>query len=85
MKGILHLDTHWGNYLVDDNELKHGCYGPGTSLVIKSVEELVNNKPDYVFLFSWNYREQILGKIFKHHLVSIGTITPLPELLVELF
>ena len=82
---VLDLKPEFFDYLVDDNELKHGCYGPGTSLVIKSVEELVNNKPDYVFLFSWNYREQILGKIFKHHLVSIGTITPLPELLVELF
>ena len=82
---VLGLKPEFFDYLVDDNELKHGCYGPGTSLVIKSVEELVNNKPDYVFLFSWNYREQIVGKIFKHHLVSIGTITPLPELLVDLF
>ena len=50
---VLDLKPEFFDYLVDDNELKHGCYGPGTSLVIKSVEELVNNKPDYVFLFSW--------------------------------
>ncbi len=82
---VLGLKPEFFDYLVDDNLLKHGCYGPGTSLLIKPVEELVNNKPDFVFLFSWNYREQITGKIFEHHLVSKGTITPLPELLVKLF
>ena len=80
---VLGLNPEFFDYLVDDNELKQGCYGPGTALLIKSVNELARNIPDYIFLFSWNYREQITGKILENYLVSEGIIIPLPELLVK--
>jgi hypothetical protein len=80
---VLGLKPEFFDYLVDDNELKQGCYGPGTALLIKPVNDLVENTPDFIFLFSWNYREQITEKIFKNYLVSEGVITPLPELLVK--
>ncbi len=81
---VLHLKPEFFNYLVDDNHLKQGCYGPGTSLIIKSVGELVNNRPDFIFLFSWNYREKITNRILEQNLVSNGIITPLPDLVVKL-
>lgn len=81
---VLGLKLEFFDYLVDDNPLKHGNYGPGTALLIKSVDELVGNVPDYIFLFSWNYSEQISNKIFDNHLVSKGIISPLPDLLIKL-
>ena len=81
---VLGLKPEFFDYLVDDNPLKHGNYGPGTALLIKPAEELLKNIPDYIFLFSWNYSEQISNKIFENQLVSKGIITPLPDLLINL-
>jgi 2-polyprenyl-3-methyl-5-hydroxy-6-metoxy-1,4-benzoquinol methylase len=81
---VLGLKSEFFDYLVDDNPLKHGNYGPGTALLIKPAEELLKNIPDYVFLFSWNYSEQISDKIFENQLVSKGIITPLPDLSIKL-
>jgi hypothetical protein len=67
------------DYFVDDNQLKVGRSVPGTKAVILEIEELNDNPPDYIFLFSWNYSESIVRKIKENGLCKKGIIIPLPD------
>jgi len=79
---ILGLNENHFKYIVDDNPLKHGKLAPGTNLEIYPTEKLVSEKPDFVFIFSWNYQDEISKRIWSDNLVNCGVIIPLPELLV---
>ena len=43
---VLHPKPEFFDHLVDDNQLKQGRYSPGTSLIIKSIGEVEDNRPD---------------------------------------
>ena len=79
---VLGLNENYFNYIVDDNPLKHGKLAPGTKLEIYPTEKLISEKPDFVFIFSWNYQDEISKRIWIDNLVNYGVIIPLPELLV---
>ena len=76
---VLSLDQNQFSYLVDDNEEKQNNFGPGTKLRIFSPEILKNDPPDYIFIFSWNYSEEIIRKIQSNKLAKVGIICPLPS------
>ena len=78
----LGLNENHFKYIVDDNPLKHGKLAPGTNLEIYPTEKLISEKPDFVFIFSWNYQAEISKRIWSDNLVNDGVIIPLPELLV---
>jgi hypothetical protein len=76
---VLELDSSKFDYLVDDNEIKIGGFGPGTSLSIKSFFEFEKSGgTDNLFLFSWNYAEEIVEKLISRKLVRSKIIIPLP-------
>jgi hypothetical protein len=78
---VLELDRFQFEYLIDDNELKIGGYGPGTRIEIKSYEEFSKSGgADNVFLFSWNYSTEIVEKLVSNKLVRGKILVPLPEL-----
>jgi hypothetical protein len=79
---VLGLNENHFKYIVDDNPLKHGKLAPGTNLEIYPTEKLISEKPDFVFIFSWNYQDEISKRIWSNNLVNYGVIIPLPELLV---
>ena len=79
---VLGLNENHFKYIVDDNSLKHGKLAPGTNLEIYPTEKLISEKPDFVFIFSWNYQDEISKRIWSDNLVNYGVIIPLPELLV---
>lgn len=65
-------------YLVDDNQLKHGKFSPGYHLPVFSAEKLQSDQPDYVLILGWQHQGSI---ITKHQLTGNGKwIVPLPEL-----
>jgi len=81
---VLELDPSKFDYLVDDNEIKIGGYGPGTNLLIKSFEEFEKfGGADNVFLFSWNYSDEIVGKLISKSLVKSKIIIPLPSFQIK--
>lgn len=47
-------------YVVDRNVHKHGLYMPGTHIPIRPTETLLEDRPDYVLLLAWNYRDEVL-------------------------
>ena len=66
------------DYLVDDNQLKHGKYSPGYHLPVFPSEKLQSDAPDYVLVLGWQHQNSIIAK---HELAGGGKwIVPLPEL-----
>jgi hypothetical protein len=79
----LELKESFFEYIVDDNPLKQGHFAPGTNLKIFPVEKLVSDKIDYIFIFSWNYSDEIHLKIMNNKLCNLGVIIPLPEFTIK--
>ncbi len=65
-------------YLVDDNQLKHGKYSPGYHLKVYSPEKLYKTPPDYAIILGWQHQNSIMER---HKLANNGQwIIPLPDL-----
>jgi SAM-dependent methyltransferase len=56
------LSTELVQYVVDRNTHKQGRYMPGTHQPIRPAEVLVQDRPDYVVLFAWNFAEEIVAQ-----------------------
>jgi SAM-dependent methyltransferase len=70
------------DFVVDRNTSKQGRYTPGTHLKIHSPEKLVEDKPDYVLLLSWNFADEILAQQATYRQRGGRFIIPLPRLKV---
>ena len=56
------------DYIIDDNELKHNLYTPGTNTIIKPNGFLKQFKENDKMLFiplAWNFYDEIQGRILK--------------------
>ncbi len=49
-------------YIVDSIPCKQGRYTPGTRIPIHSEEKLNFDNPDYLVIFAWNFKDEILKK-----------------------
>ncbi|WCL51208.1 class I SAM-dependent methyltransferase [Leptospira sp. GIMC2001] len=70
------------DYIVDDNELKHGKYSPGYHIPVYSTEKLYSDKPDYVLVLAWQHQGSIKAKHNRYIESGGHWIIPLPELVV---
>ncbi|MAF36512.1 hypothetical protein CL622_05340 [archaeon] len=48
------------DYIIEDNELKHGREVPGTNIPIVPKKMIDKNIPDYVLILAWNFSEEII-------------------------
>jgi len=48
--------------VIDNNPLKQGLYTAGSSLPIVSFQEGLKSNPDFIFIFAWNFQEEIVQK-----------------------
>lgn len=48
--------------IIDNNTLKQGMYSPGTSIPIVSLKRGMQMNPDVIFIFAWNFRDEIIGE-----------------------
>jgi novobiocin biosynthesis protein NovU/D-mycarose 3-C-methyltransferase len=73
------IDTTLVPWTVDRSPLKIGMYTPGGHIPIYPTEKLLEERPDVVFLLSWNFAEEILE--FLRPLREQGTrvLIPIPE------
>ena len=56
-------------YIVDDNELKHSKFIPGTNIQILSKNSISSKNYDIVLVLAWNFYNSIVKnnkKFFKH-------------------
>ena len=79
-----HLGIDGGilDFVVDRNPAKQGLYTPGTHLPIYALEKLLEVKPDYVLLLTWNFAEEILEQQAEYRRQGGRFIVPIPELRV---
>ena len=54
------IDNKILDYIIEDNELKHGREIPGTSIPIVSKAEIENNPPDFILILAWNFSKEII-------------------------
>ncbi|HZS38698.1 MAG TPA: class I SAM-dependent methyltransferase [Polyangia bacterium] len=69
-------------YVVDRSTVKQGRFTPGTHLPIFAPERLVEDRPDYALLLTWNFADEILRQQAEYRRLGGRFIVPVPEVRV---
>ena len=77
---FLGLDNNKIEYAIDRSPLKQGLFIPGTGIEIKSPQILNETNPDYLILFAWNFKEEIMNQLSSYTEKGGKFIIPLPNL-----
>jgi len=67
------------DYIVDRSTYKQGLFSPGTHLEIHSPEMLLQDRPDYVLLLTWNFADEILAQQDAYRRAGGRFIIPIPR------
>lgn len=80
MLNFLDLNARSIEYAVDRNVHKQGKYMPGVRVPIADPEKLKSDKPDYLMILPWNFRDEIVRQQ-QDYLAGGGKfIVPIPNL-----
>jgi SAM-dependent methyltransferase len=67
------------DFVADRSSYKQGRYTPGTHLPIVDPRRLVEDRPDYVLLLTWNFEREILAQQDEYRRLGGSFIVPVPE------
>lgn len=80
MLNFLDLNDRAIEYAVDKNIHKQGKYMPGVRIRIDEPEKLMENRPDYVMILPWNFREEIIRQQQAFLEAGGKFVVPIPDL-----
>jgi SAM-dependent methyltransferase len=73
------IDSGLVEYVVDRNVHKQGLLMPGVGLPIHPPTRLLEDRPDYVLLLAWNFKDEIVAQQSDYAAAGGRFIVPLPE------
>lgn len=71
------------SYVVDRNPAKQGKFMPGSRIPIVAEEYLKQKKPDYVVIFPWNLREEVMAQLAYIREWGGQFVTAVPQLEIQ--
>lgn len=80
MLNYLGLNDRTVDYVVDKNVHKQGKFVPGVHLRIDDPKRLIEDRPDYVMILPWNFRDEIIRQQDAYHKSGGRFIVPIPDL-----
>jgi nucleoside-diphosphate-sugar epimerase/SAM-dependent methyltransferase len=80
MLNYLGLDSNTLEYVVDRNVHKQGMYMPGVHLRIDDPRRLMEDRPDFVMILPWNFRDEIIRQQVGYQAAGGRFIVTIPKL-----
>ncbi len=80
MLNYLGLNSRTLDYVVDRNFHKHGKYMPGVDLRVEDPSRLIEDKPDYLLILPWNFKDEIMRQQADYRKTGGRFIVPIPNL-----
>jgi hypothetical protein len=76
------IRTDFLDFTVDRNPYKQGKFLPGTHIPIHSPEKIRQERPDYVMILPWNFREEVVRQL--HYIRAWGGkfVVPIPKVTI---
>ena len=76
---FLNLNSSNLDFVADRSPLKQGLIIPGTGIEISSPEKINQDKPDYLILFAWNFKDEIIAQLSDFRNNGGKLVIPLPK------
>ena len=83
MINLLNLNNKIIKYLYDKANFKHNKYIPSSNIKINDFNDLKIGDIDYVIIFPWNIKNEIIKQFINEGMIDFKVITLIPELSIE--
>lgn len=68
------------SFIADNTPQKQWTVSPGTDIPISDEGDILRDLPDYVIMWAWNYRDEILEKFSPAREQGVKFIVPVPKI-----